>query len=147
MLIALGLSVGLSPAGWALGVAFDAVTVGLLGRALAGSDAQRPGPANEVTLARSALVGGVTALVASSFTQPTQVAVLVAVAAVALALDGVDGWLARRTNSASALGAVFDQEVDAFLILALSVYVARSLGAWVLLIGLARYLLLGAGHL
>ena len=45
-------------------------------------------------------------------------------AAVALALDPADGWLARRTGTASALGARFDGEVDAFLILALSVYVA-----------------------
>ena len=35
-------------------------------------------------------------------------------------------------------------EVDAFLILVLSVYVAHSAGAWVLAIGLARYLLLAA---
>src|SRR4029077_3061300 len=34
--------------------------------------------------------------------------------------------------------------VDAFLILVLSVYVARDFGAWVLVIGLARYLLLAA---
>ncbi len=41
-------------------------------------------------------------------------------------------------------GARFDMEVDAFLILVLSVIVATSFGWWVLLIGLARYLLLGA---
>ena len=70
------------------------------------------------------------------------VALLVTLAAVALALDLVDGWLARRTETASALGARFDGEVDAFLILALSVYVARALGAWVLAIGAARYLFL-----
>jgi hypothetical protein len=35
-------------------------------------------------------------------------------------------------------------EVDAFLILVLSAYVARSLGSWVLLIGLGRYLFLAA---
>ncbi|MGH2970035.1 MAG: CDP-alcohol phosphatidyltransferase family protein, partial [Solirubrobacteraceae bacterium] len=36
----------------------------------------------------------------------------------------------------------FDGEVDAFLILALSVYVAPAYGAWVLAIGAARYLFL-----
>ena len=44
-----------------------------------------------------------------------------------------------------ALGAHFDAEVDAFLILVLSVYVARSAGAWVLAIGAARYAFLAAG--
>ena len=60
------------------------------------------------------------------------------------------GWtaqVARRTGTASAFGARFDMEVDAFLILVLSVYVARPLGAWVLAIGLARYVLLLAERL
>jgi phosphatidylglycerophosphate synthase len=39
----------------------------------------------------------------------------------------------------SALGAHFDEEVDAFLILVLSVFVAHALGWWVLTIGLAHY--------
>jgi hypothetical protein len=69
---------------------------------------------------------------------------LVSLAAVALVLDAVDGWVARRTAIGS-LGANFDAEVDAFLILALSVYVARSAGAWVLAIGVARYAFLVAG--
>ena len=45
------------------------------------------------------------------------------------------------------MGARFDGEVDAFLILVLSVYVARSAGAWVLAIGAARYAFLAAGWL
>ena len=44
-------------------------------------------------------------------------------AAVALALDAVDGAVARRTGTATTLGARFDGEVDAFLIGVLSVYV------------------------
>jgi phosphatidylglycerophosphate synthase len=98
------------------------------------------GPASWVTLVRATLAVGVAALVADSFVRPVPVALLVTLAAVALALDLVDGWLARRTGTASALGARFDGEVDAFLILALSVYVASELGAWVLAIGAARYL-------
>ena len=72
----------------------------------------------------------------------TPVALLVTLAAVALALDVVDGWVARRTGTETAFGARFDGEVDAFLILALSVYVAPIYGAWVLAIGAARYLFL-----
>ena len=43
-------------------------------------------------------------------------------------LDGADGWLARRSGVSSAFGARFDGEVDAFLILALSVAVAPTYG-------------------
>ena len=64
---------------------------------------------------------------------------LVSLATVALVLDAVDGWVARRTRTTGMFGARFDAEVDAFLILVLSVYVARSVGAWVLAIGVARY--------
>jgi phosphatidylglycerophosphate synthase len=103
------------------------------------------GPASWVTLARATLAVGVAALVADSFTGSTPVALLVTLAAVALVLDAVDGWVARRTRTASALGARFDGEVDAFLILALSVYVAPAHGAWVLAIGAARYVF-GAGE-
>ncbi|MBA3408177.1 MAG: CDP-alcohol phosphatidyltransferase family protein, partial [Solirubrobacterales bacterium] len=99
-------------------------------------------PASWVTLARATLAVGVAALAADSFTRDTPVALLVTLAAVALVLDAVDGWLARRTGTATALGARFDGEVDAFLILALSVYVAPASGAWVLAIGAARYLFL-----
>ncbi len=145
VLVALEVTVGLGPAGWAAGVACDAAILGLFGRALARSGPLQARPADQVTLARSALVGGVAALVADSFSRPVDVTVLVGLAAVALVLDGVDGWLARRTRTVSALGARFDLEVDALLILTLSGYAARSLGAWVLLIGAARYLLLVAG--
>ncbi len=100
------------------------------------------GPASWITLARATLAVGVAALAAASFTHDTPVALLVTLAAVALVLDAVDGAVARRTGTATAMGARFDGEVDAFLILALSVYVAHTLGPWVLAIGAARYLFL-----
>ena len=100
------------------------------------------GPASWVTLARATLAVGVAALTANSFAGDTPVALCVTVVAVALALDLIDGWLARRSGTASALGARFDGEIDAFLILALSVYVASAYGEWVLLIGAARYVYL-----
>ena len=101
-------------------------------------------PADWVTLARATLAVGIAALIADSFGESVPVALLVSLAAVALALDAVDGWVARRTQT-TAKGARFDAEVDAFLILILSVYVARSVGAWVLAIGAARYVFLAAG--
>ena len=95
-----------------------------------------------MTLARATLAVAVAALAADSFTHDMPVALLVTLAAVALCLDAVDGWLARRTGTVTELGARFDGEVDAFLILALSVYVAPECGWWVLAIGAARYLFL-----
>ena len=47
-------------------------------------------------------------------------------------------------GTTSPLGARFDMEVDAFLILVLSVYVGRTIGAWVLAIGVARYAFVAA---
>jgi phosphatidylglycerophosphate synthase len=101
-------------------------------------------PANQVTLARATLAVAVAALTARSFAQPVPVALLVALSAVALTLDAVDGWVARHTRTTT-FGAHFDAEVDAFLILVLSIYVSRSAGVWVLAIGLARYAFLAAG--
>lgn len=90
-------------------------------------------PADVVTAVRAALAVAVTVLGPSG---PGLVLL-----AVALALDWVDGWVARRTGTASAFGARFDMETDAFLIAVLSVYVASAHGWWVLAIGAARYLL------
>ena len=105
------------------------------------------GAANVVTSARAVLAVGVAALVALSSVVSVPVAAVVLTATVALVLDCVDGQVARRTGSVTAFGARFDMEVDAFLILVLSVPVAAAYGWWVLLIGLARYLLLGAEQL
>src|ERR1700729_166219 len=145
--VAVGLSgVGLSPAAWAVGVTCGVITNAGLARGLSYYRADRLGPADWVTLARATLAAVVAALVADSFAHRVPVTVVVSMSAVALALDFVDGWVARRTRTAASLGAQFDGEVDAFLILILSVYVARSVGAWwVLSIGLARYAFLAAG--
>jgi phosphatidylglycerophosphate synthase len=141
LLAVLGTASGLGSVGWLTGVAFALSTWALLTHALSRSwpDPRSLGPANRVTLARAILVGGVTALVADSFERPRPVAVLVALATLALILDAVDGLVARRTGTTSALGARFDMEVDAFLILVLSVHAAASLGPWVVLTGAMRY--------
>jgi phosphatidylglycerophosphate synthase len=139
VLAALAVTVGLGAAGWLAGIVVGAGTCALLTRGLDRSGAVALGPANRVTLARATLVGGVTALTVDSFGRPAPVVVLVVLIAVALALDAVDGIVARRTGSASALGARFDMEVDSFLVLVLSMHVARPAGAWVLAIGAMRY--------
>ncbi len=137
---------GLGPAGWVVGIACGGVMAVALARGCAYWGVDRLGPADRVTLARATLTVGVAALVADSFAEPVPVALLVSLASVALILDAVDGAVARRTRTASELGGHLDAEVDAFLILILSVYVARSAGAWVLAIGAARYAFLAAGY-
>lgn len=58
------------------------------------------------------------------------------------ALDGLDGWVARKKGEASALGARFDMECDALLVLvcALVLYLHHRLPAFILLPGVLRYL-------
>ena len=59
---------------------------------------------------------------------------IVAIAIVAVVLDGVDGWVARRTGTASAFGMRFDMETDAALILVLAILAWRygKAGPWIL---------------
>ena len=117
----------------------------LVARGLA-AYAHRLGPADRVTLARATLVCAVTALVAVPTPGRETATLLVPLTVVALLLDAVDGRVARATGTASAFGARFDMEVDAFLILVLSVHVAPAYGWWVLAIGEARYAYGAAGR-
>ncbi len=110
-----------------------------------------PGPglgaANRVTLARAALAIPLAALcVPPAALRATGAWWVIGVATVVMILDGLDGRVARRTGTGTAFGARFDMELDAALILALSVLVWSSgrAGPWVLLIGLMRYGFLGA---
>ena len=145
LLTVLARTVGIGGAGWLVGLA-SGLTLNLaLARALWRDPSAGLGWASWVTLTRATLAVGVAALTAASFERPVATATLVALACIALALDFVDGWLARRTRTESALGAKLDGEVDAFLILVLSIEVAPTVGGWVLLIGLARYAFLAAG--
>jgi phosphatidylglycerophosphate synthase len=103
------------------------------------------GAANQVTTFRAALV----ALSAGFIGEAPSVGVAWAAATlgfVAATLDGVDGWLARRTSMSSPFGARYDMELDAFLILVLAVVVWQSgkAGAWILLAGAMRYLFVAA---
>jgi phosphatidylglycerophosphate synthase len=138
---------GLGIAGWIAGLATGAAAAALLAAARMRSDQPAIHPADWVTLTRALLIAGVAGLVADSFGRPVSITALVTLSAIALALDAVDGQVARRTGTATPLGARFDGEVDAFLILLLSIAVSRDYGSWVLVIGAARYALLLAGWL
>ncbi|HTA10553.1 MAG TPA: CDP-alcohol phosphatidyltransferase family protein, partial [Streptosporangiaceae bacterium] len=138
---------GLGVAGWIAGLATGTAATALIATARARSDQPAMLPADWVTLTRALLIAGVAGLVADSFGRPVSIAALVTLSAVALGLDAVDGQVARRTGTATPLGGRLDGEVDAFLILLLSIAVSQVYGSWVLLIGAARYALLLAGWL
>lgn len=147
LLMVLSVTIGMPPVGWSTGVVFDFVAFTLVAGALLRSRAASLTPADRVTLARLVLVGAITSLVAESVVRPVPGAAIAAIAAVALILDALDGHVARRTGQATPFGARFDMEVDAFLILVLSIDVARSVGGWVLVIGAMRYVFVAAGWL
>jgi phosphatidylglycerophosphate synthase len=147
VLAAFGATTGVGLDGLAAGLAYGVVVCLGLFAGLRRPGTRGLGPADGVTMVRAALVGGVLALVVHSFRTTVPTAVLIATAALALVLDAVDGAVARYTGTASPLGGRFDMEIDAFLILVLSVVVARQLGAWVLAIGAMRYVFWVAGRL
>ncbi len=96
--------------------------------------AGRFGAANAITFMR---LGGILAL---PWLAPLPLACL---ALALFALDGIDGWLARRSGLASEFGEYADKESDALLVLVLCLVLYRlpaGLGAWVLVPGLLRYL-------
>lgn len=99
------------------------------------------GPANHVTLGRAALVSLLAGAVLVPSWAQQQAWLLAGIAGTALLLDGVDGWVARRWRCASAFGARFDMELDAFLMLVLCMHLLSmgKAGPWVLAIGLMRY--------
>lgn len=110
----------------------------------------RFGPANRVTLLRAALIaliGGLLGEAPAAGGAPALAWIAFVIAIAALALDAIDGWVARSRGCASAFGARFDMELDAVftLILALTLFDSGQTGAWVLAAGLWRYLFAAAG--
>lgn len=106
----------------------------------------RFGSCNAVTLLRMAMVCALAVPVMAGSSAGWLIA---GIASLALALDGVDGALARRSGLASRFGARFDMEVDAALalVLALHAYYGAALGVWVLILGVMRYAFVAAGLL
>ena len=100
------------------------------------------GLANRVTLGRAVVAIPVLALALQPGTLDAPMRwYIIGLSTAVMVLDGVDGRVARRTRTETTFGARFDMELDAALLMALSVLVWRDgrAGAWVLLIGLMRY--------
>ncbi len=93
--------------------------------------------ANRVTLFRLGLI-----LMASWYLKEWNSTVLLLFLSVALALDGLDGYLARKYNQTSEFGAYLDMETDSFFvaILALWWWQNEITGWWILIIGFMRYI-------
>ncbi len=96
---------------------------------------------DQLTVARALSVPVVVALFAISFTHHAYWATALFV--VAMATDQVDGWLARRWNQTSALGALLDPIADKVLVLAaLTMLVGQHVvPAWMVAAIVARELL------
>ena len=92
------------------------------------------GPANAVTFARIAGILLLPGFVPGPLAGALALALFV--------LDGVDGWLARRTGLASAFGEFADKEGDALLVLMLCLLLHRlppGIGPWIVVPGMLRY--------
>ena len=96
------------------------------------------GLANQITMLRGSLVALLFGLIADHWVPW----LVVITCSVILILDGVDGWIARRSYTDSSFGARFDMEIDALLLLVLSslVWQYEKAGVWVFLAGLMRYI-------
>ena len=125
---------------WAALPAVLAVTMGILWRFHGGTHTRRFGLPNSVTLFRLNLA---VLMLVSVWAGESDFAMswpLFLIAATALALDGVDGWLARRRQEASAFGERFDMAADTTftIIVTLSLIGLGLVGIWVFLLGLLR---------
>lgn len=144
---ATGAAVGAS---WGLGATSIAlaslpILIGAIvyGEALRRRHASEPvGPADVVTGIRAALVALIAgwAVLLAMGSVPAASWWVTGVAALALALDGVDGAVARAGDRSTSAGAHLDAETDALLMAVLSVVVSYEVGPWILLAGALRYI-------
>lgn len=109
---------------------------------------QRLGWANRVTLMRAVLIVLLTAMLPLPAFINEHHMMVFSVALTALALDGVDGWVARYTHTESRFGARLDMELDAFfiLMLCLMLVIQGKAGLWIMAIGAMRYLFVAAAR-
>ncbi|MBT5107343.1 MAG: CDP-alcohol phosphatidyltransferase family protein [Rhodospirillaceae bacterium] len=138
------LAASFTAAGAYFAAAMMVLAIGARGGAL-----RRFGHANRITWLRTALAAMLAGFAIDASTANAAIWWgVISAACIALALDGLDGFVARRRNECTAFGARFDMETDAALILVLTVLVWQSgkTGSWVLIIGAMRYVFIAVGH-
>ena len=121
---------------WPAGVVALASFGALLARARSEwADRRRIAP-NTVTASRLLII-----VAMSAFMHGVEGTIWVSAVIGIFVLDYVDGWLARRANAATAFGAHFDMETDAFVVVVvvLELFTRGQLGVWVLTTGVLRY--------
>jgi phosphatidylglycerophosphate synthase len=150
-----GIAAGLTgtAAGVGIGVAAFVLLAFFSGRALKlYYPHDRLGLGNLVTLTRTAIIAALFA----PLTQPGLLSdnenlawVVLGLAIVALCLDGVDGFFARRQGLTSEFGARYDMEVDSVfaLLLAVLAFSSGKAGLWILVLGGMRYGFVAAGFI
>ena len=136
MLGAMALGVGLGDLRLLAGLGMFSLLRWVRQHPAAGSAVPRLRGANAITALRIGLSAAL-ALLGSGGLVPWGGVLVLAV----FALDGLDGWWARRTQTATPFGAAFDQEADAFLVaMASAALVQAELApSWVLMTGALRY--------
>jgi phosphatidylglycerophosphate synthase len=125
---------------------FSLIMLTVIGTVVHGHPFARFGPANQVTAVRAMIVALVCGLIGEP-SRPLAATSAAMASVVVTLLDGVDGWLARRSRMASVFGARFDMEIDALLIMTLAILAAEygKAGRWILAAGLIRYLFVASG--
>lgn len=135
----------------AAGLAACLLTLGsvavLRGLHLSAYPHRRLGACNVVTLVRGAAIAALAGLLAVPDALGALGYPLAGMAAVILALDGVDGWAARRAGLASSFGARLDVETDVVfaLVMAGLAIAMGKVGMWFLALGLMRPAFMLAG--
>lgn len=126
---------------WRALAAFGLGSAVLLALARRHLPAESFGSANRVTLMRGALLALLFGLLGEQTPGAAAAQFAASVGLVVLALDGLDGQLARRQGNATSFGARFDMETDALMILVLAALVWQfdKAGLWIMLAGLMRY--------
>lgn len=142
-------ALGLSPAYPALVLAVSVAGASAILAALPGHLPHAGfGPANRVSLARAVLLALMAGLLGEAALDEAARWTAGVAALAVIALDAVDGAVARRTGCTSRFGAAFDIEIDAAMTLVLAALVVRTgaAGPWVLAAGALRYAFLLAGR-
>ncbi|MEO0400626.1 MAG: CDP-diacylglycerol--glycerol-3-phosphate 3-phosphatidyltransferase [Pseudomonadota bacterium] len=82
------------------------------------------GLANQITLARIALIGPL--IIAFTWNAPWNMTAALVIFTIAALTDFVDGWIARRRNEVSALGAALDPIADKLLVATVLVLLVKN---------------------